>query len=154
MKLGMAGAALLGALLFGCSDAAGPSLSEDEDLVLQILDLREPGELPDDQATITSARVEGRTLHLTVQFGGGCGRHRFGLVAGTAFGESLPLYTVFRLAHDGGGDPCDALLTRNLRVDLSPIVPLVQQGGGTALRFELLEPGEHPSAVGELLLTF
>ena len=145
---------LAGAFLAACSDPSGPGLSDEDELVLQIVDDLDPSELPDDQATITSARLEGRTLRLTLQYGGGCATHRFALVSGTALGESYPPYTLLRLAHDGNGDPCDALITREVEVDLSPIVPLVQQSGGTALRFNLMEPGEQLSAVGELLLTF
>ena len=147
-------AILLGALLAACSSPVEPGLSDDDELVLTVVPDLDPDDLPDDHATITSARVAGRTLFLTVQYGGGCETHRLGLFAGTELGESLPPYALLRLAHDSGGDPCDALLSREVAVDLSPIVPLVQQSGGTALRFNLLEPGGQVSAVGELLLTF
>lgn len=152
MRFRVASGIVLAAIV-GCSNPAGPSLSEEDDLVLQILDDFDWKKLPDDAATITAAHVEGQVLFLQVQFGGGCGKHRLALVTSSAIAESNPPYSQFRLAHDGGGDPCDALITRELRVDLSPIVPLAQ-GSGNALRFTLLEPGEHPSGVGELLLTF
>jgi hypothetical protein len=152
MKLGITSAALLSALA-GCSDSLGPSLVEGEDLVLQVIEGFDWKKLANDPATITAAHLEGRILHVRVQVGGGCKPHRFALVADGALAESNPPYAQFRLAHDGDGDPCDALLTRDLVVDLSPIIPLVQQSGGTALRFVLVEPGGQPSAVGELLLT-
>lgn len=139
--------------LAACSDVTGPSLSDGDQLVLQVLQGFDWKKLPDDPATITDGHVEGHTLHLQVQFGGGCKQHRFALVAAEALAESNPPYTRFRLVHEGDEDPCDALLTRDLQVDLTPIVSLVQLSGGTALRFTLLEPGEHPSAIGELLLT-
>lgn len=145
---------LLGVMLMACSDPSGPRLSDQEHLVLQVIQGLDWRVLPDDGATITAARVEGQTLFLTVRFGGGCASHQFALVAGTDLAESSPPYTVFRLAHDGNGDPCDALLVRNLEVNLAPIIPLVQQSGAAALRFNLVEPGEQLSAVGELLLTF
>jgi hypothetical protein len=129
-------------------------LSAEDQLVLQIVPRLEWRTRADHPAAITSAQVEGQTLRLVVEYGGGCATHRFALVAGTDFGESLPPYTLLRLAHDGSGDLCRALVTRQLEVDLSPIVPLVQQNGGTALRFELVEPGERVSAMGELLVTF
>jgi hypothetical protein len=140
-------------VLAACSDVTGPLLSDGDQLVLQVLQGFDWNKLSRDAATITDASVEGHTLRLHVQFGGGCKPHRFALVAGDALAESNPPYTQFRLAHDGGKDPCDALLTRDLEVDLTPIVSLVQLSGGTALRFTLLEPGEHPSAIGELVLT-
>jgi hypothetical protein len=144
----------LGMIALACSNPVGPGLSDQDQLVLQVTPGLDWRVLPDDQVTITDARVEGRTLHLSLQFGGGCKTHRFALVAGAELGESNPPYTLLRLAHDGHDDFCDALVTRNLEVDLSPIVPLVQQSGAAALRFELVEPGEHVSGVGELLLTF
>lgn len=137
-----------------CSDPTGPTLSDQNQLVLQIVAGLNSLVLPHDAATITFARVNGSTLQLTVQYGGGCGTHRFALVTGTDLGESVPPYAQLRLVHDGGGDLCEALLTRELVVDLSPIIPLVQRNGGTALRFDLIEPGQQVSAVGELLLTF
>lgn len=147
---------ILPALLLGCVDsrrAAGPSLSTSDDLVLQILPNLDWRALDDDHVVITAAQVSNRVLHLSVQFGGGCKEHSFALVAGDSFGESFPPFTLFRLVHDAQGDPCDALLARTLHVDLSPIVALLQPGN-TALRFELVEPGERRSDVGELLLTF
>ena len=152
MKLG-AGSVVVLCGLAACSNPAGPSLTDGDDLVLQVIEEFDWKTLPGDPATISAAHLEGRILHLRIQFGGGCEPHRFALVTGAALAESNPPYTQFRLAHDGNRDPCDALLTRDIRVDLSPIVPLVQQSGGTALRFTLMEPGARASAVGELLLT-
>jgi hypothetical protein len=157
MNARIRGYVLLGGLLLGCLDSrglAGPSLSDADELVLQIVPQLDWRTLADDDVVITAAAVHGRVLELSLQFGGGCRTHRFALVAGTEFGESNPPYTVFRLAHDADGDPCDALLQKTLTVDLDPIVPLVQQGGVNALRFQLLEPGERPAGVGELLLSF
>jgi len=147
---------LVGAVLLGCTDPVGPSpaLSAEDQLALQIVPHLEWRTGADHPATITSAQVERQTLHLMVEYGGGCATHRFALVAGTELGESLPPYTVLRLAHDGNGDPCRALLGKQLEVDLSPILPLVNQSGGSALRFILVEPGERVSTMGELLVTF
>lgn len=148
---------VLSALLLGCLDSrgpAGPSLSTSDELVLQVLPNLDRRTLADDQAIITAAEVQNHILHLTVRYGGGCREHGFALVAGDAVGESFPPFTLLRLAHEAHDDPCDALLLRELHVDLSPIVALLQPGGSNALRFELVEPGEHRSDVGELLLTF
>jgi hypothetical protein len=136
--------------LLSC-ESTGPTLTDDTELVLQIIPGLDPDDLADDQATITAAHVDGRTLFLSLQFGGGCAPHSFALVTGGEIGESNPPFTIFRLAHDGNRDPCDALLTRNVEVDLSPIMPLA---GSSALRFTLMEPGERVSSVGELVVTF
>ena len=139
-------------LLLAC-DSTGPSLSDDSELVLQIIPGLDPNDLADDQATITEARVEGVTLLLSLQFGGGCAPQRFALVAGGEIAESNPPYTILRLAHDGNRDPCDALLTREVAVDLLPLANLMDRLGINTLRFSLVEPGEHASGVGELVLT-
>ena len=148
---------LFGLALLGCLDSrgiGGPTLSSDDQLVLQVIPGLDWHALPDDQVTIVSANLASRTLHLRVQYGGGCVDHGLALVTGTELAESFPPFTLLRLAHDAHGDPCDALITRSIEIDLSPIVPLVQQSGAHALRFELLEPGGHPSDVGELVLAF
>jgi hypothetical protein len=137
--------------LLGCTNPVG--LSDRDELTLKLVENFSAGELPDDAATIAAAQLTGRTLYLTVSYGGGCRTHRFALVTGRDLAESAPPYARFHLAHDADGDPCDAYLTRVLVVDLSPIAPLVQQSGATALRFELVEPGQHPASIGELLLT-
>jgi hypothetical protein len=76
---------------------------------------------PDYPVTIHSSAIVGDSLELTVSFGGGCRDHTFALLANGAWMESNPVQTGVRLAHDGSGDPCDALLSRTLRFDLSPL---------------------------------
>ncbi|CAG0993840.1 hypothetical protein RHDC4_02690 [Rhodocyclaceae bacterium] len=76
---------------------------------------------PADAVTIVSATIDGDTLNLTVSYGGGCSDHAFGMLAGTAWMESYPVQIGMRLAHDAHGDACDALLTRTLRFDLTPL---------------------------------
>jgi hypothetical protein len=80
--------------------------------------------------------VEGDTLSLDVQYGGGCAEHRFALLVDPAFMESQPVQVVARLAHDAGGDMCRALLTRTLRFDLTRLrqrYVAAYGGGGTVL---------------------
>ena len=76
---------------------------------------------PDDAVTISSATIDGDTLSIDVSFGGGCRDHSFALLAETAWMESYPVQVRVRLAHDGNGDMCRALLTRVVRFDLSPL---------------------------------
>ena len=146
-------ATLLVATFLGCGDPLGIALGTD-DLRLQVVEGLVPSQLPADPATIEMASLTGSSLRLDLRYSGGCREHRFALVAGTSFGESLPLFTVMRLAHDAGGDTCEALVRRSITVDVSPIVEYVRRAGGDALRFELIEPGERFSTVGELRYTF
>lgn len=76
---------------------------------------------PSDPLTIESAIITGDLLQVTVRFGGGCARHRIALLISHVFMESHPVQVHARLAHDGGGDMCDALLTRTLTFNLTPL---------------------------------
>jgi hypothetical protein len=76
---------------------------------------------PSDPVTIHAVEVRGDSLELTVSFGGGCRDHAFSLLADAAWMESYPVQIGARLAHDAKGDACDALLTRVLKFDLSPL---------------------------------
>ena len=147
-------------LSLGCGDAGTDTgldandlaLAGSDRLELQIVPDLDWRKLPADEVRISAASLDGLSLHLTLQFPGGCRPHQFALVAGTDLAQSNPPYTLFRLAHDANGDMCEAFLTRTVTVDLSPIVPVVQASGARALRFELVEPGERRSSIGELLL--
>lgn len=146
-------ATILLATCLGCGNPFGIELGT-KDLRLQLVAGLVPARLPADPATIERASLTGSILRLDLSYGGGCREHRFALVAGTSFGESQPLFTVMRLAHDAGGDTCEARVRRSITVDVSPIVEYVRRAGGDALRFELIEPGERFSSVGELRYTF
>ncbi len=115
---------LLGALLVagltasGCTGIATETLPPGASHV-QVGDV--PSTLPDDPATIVSAAVEGDSLSLEVQYGGGCEEHGFALYASDMFLESEPVQVMASLAHDAKGDKCKALVTRKLRFDLGPL---------------------------------
>jgi hypothetical protein len=74
-----------------------------------------------DRADIRGAAITGDLLRLDVEYGGGCAEHRFALLFEHVFLESLPPQAVLRLAHDARGDPCRALLQRELVFDLAPV---------------------------------
>lgn len=102
-----------------------------------------PARLPSDPASVTSAAVHGDSLVLEVTFGGGCARHDFALYASGVWMESFPVQTPVSLAHDAHGDNCRALLSRELRFDLSPLADAYRRayGGGGTLVLRLQEPG-------------
>ncbi|MBC8090340.1 MAG: hypothetical protein H7Z40_24030 [Phycisphaerae bacterium] len=77
--------------------------------------------LPNDPITIDSARVVGDTLVAAVSHGGGCTEHTYQLVIGTAWMESFPVQVRARIAHNAKGDPCRALLRKELRMALRPL---------------------------------
>ncbi len=100
--------------LGGCGGTGKPSLDP-----ITVLD--SPITLPRDAATIQSATVTGDTLRLRVTYAGGLVEHRFALY-GVGFKESYPVQVDVFLAHDARGDAGEALLTRDLSFDLSPLV--------------------------------
>jgi hypothetical protein len=89
---------------------------------------------PSDPLTIESATITGDVLQVTVRFGGGCARHRIALLISHVFMESHPVQVRARLAHDAGGDMCEALLRRTLTFDLTPLKRRYRAsyGGGSA----------------------
>ena len=88
-----------------------------------------------DPAVLTGWGVSGDLAHLQVSFGGGCEAHYFDLVAHGGFRESQPVRVSAFLSHDGNGDLCEALLTKDLAFDLSPLKEAYQEAYGVA------EPG-------------
>ncbi|MBU8922657.1 MAG: hypothetical protein KOO63_12635 [Bacteroidales bacterium] len=83
-----------------------------------------PDQLQRDPVTIHGAEIDGDILMLTVTFSGGCGRHRFKLFMQPAFMESYPVQTNLYLQHTDLGDPCDAILSKDVSFDIQNISEL------------------------------
>ena len=62
-------------------------------------------------------RLSASHLEVLVRYGGGCARHEFAL-HWRRQGDTTELW----LYHDANGDLCEALLTEQLRVFVSPVV--------------------------------
>lgn len=81
--------------------------------------------------------VRGNTLHVTVEYGGGCARHQFRLFASHVFLESHPVQSPIAIYHNANGDMCRAWLTREITFDLSALADAwrraYQQRHGTIL---------------------
>lgn len=86
-----------------------------------LVSLDDPRPWPMDPWTYRGHGIEGDTLTLTVEYGGGCRVHRFALLVDPIFRESDPVQMSARLAHDADGDLCRALLREDLRFDLGPV---------------------------------
>ena len=76
---------------------------------------------PDDRIDITAAAIEGDSLRLSVQYGGGCAEHRIALVFGDTWMESYPVQVSALLSHDANGDNCRALFTGRIAFSLVPL---------------------------------
>ena len=87
----------------------------------------------------TVGTLKSDTLALRVAYGGGCAEHQFRLYGSSTFKESNPAQNRLTLVHDDGGDTCKALISEELRFDLTPLRELYQQiyerGGIILLRF-------------------
>lgn len=87
------------------------------------------GELKEsDPITITSALIEGNTLHLTVEYSGGCQDHSFEMIGSMAVMKSLPPKRSVRLIHESNDDHCRALITQNLRINIEALAYAKEKG--------------------------
>lgn len=77
-------------------------------------------EIWDTPYTIVSAAVEGDSLRMTLQFGGGFRTHEFRLEADGAATKSMPRQQPLSLNHNSHGDMGRALLQEDHAFDLRP----------------------------------
>ena len=78
-------------------------------------------EAPTDPITILDASLAGDTLTLSVEHGGGCVAHGYNSCWDGSFAESDPVQTWLSLSHEDNDDPCEAIVTRELVFDLTPM---------------------------------
>lgn len=112
--------------VFCLSGCDGGDNDGTEDPVIIISDPL-PGDWAEDPFTVAEAVINDDTLHLTVSYGGGCEKHEFSLLAGDSFFESDPAMVEVMLSHNAHGDPCEAMITKELTFDLSPLKHLYQE---------------------------
>jgi hypothetical protein len=74
----------------------------------------------DSPFSVQTALVDGDSLRVTVQYGGGFRDHAFRLVSSGAATKSLPRQQPLTLEHQGNGDPGRALITQDKAFDLRP----------------------------------
>ncbi len=101
-----------------------------------------PAQIQKDPFNLEGFSVIGDTAIIIASFGGGCRDHTFELfMSPAAFMESEPVQAGLYLRHEANGDACDALITRTLKFDLSPIGEYYLQAyhGGGQIRLNLHE---------------
>lgn len=113
--------------IVSCSGQSPATAADDADSLLAV----QPGVVisadpsnivtGDDYTIADRPFVEGNTLHVTVQYGGGCARHEFTLLASHVFMESNPVQSAIAIRHRANGEVCKAWLTRALRFDLTAL---------------------------------
>lgn len=128
-----------GAVLFaaaGCDDPTSPSTQASAYVVADALgEVRvafdtDPEDWSADPLQIDSARVAGDILHVFATHGGGCVEHEYAAVAWNGWLESNPVQVGVLIAHEDSDDPCDALLSPELRFDLGLLKIAYQEAYG------------------------
>lgn len=66
--------------------------------------------------------ISGQCLHVPISHGGGCAKHTYRLKWNGALAESMPPQAFLVLEHIDPGDPCDAIISKNLFFDLEPLL--------------------------------
>jgi len=95
--------------LLSCADRAATATSA------------EPApEWPEAPLEVLEAEVVGDELHLLVSYGGGCAEHLLEVASAGPLLKSMPPKQPLRLVHRTPGDPCRALIQRELFFDLKP----------------------------------
>jgi hypothetical protein len=95
-----------------------------------IVDNLDSSKVAFDPAGIDTTSVQGDVLRLKVSHAGGCEPHDFTLYGLSGFLESSPPQAEIFLAHDAHGDMCEARLTKELRIDLTPLREVFQRAYG------------------------
>ncbi len=109
--------------LSNCSKTASvtidpPMPAECDNPVLVDADLYQNA--PSDEFQFQSATIDGNCLKMIVRYGGGCELVTFQLIDAAVIMESLPVQRNIRLSLIDE-DECEALITRELYFDLTPL---------------------------------
>ncbi len=90
---------------------------------LQSIDINEAYQWPEktDQFDILSTRINGDSLLVQVQYGGGCEKHEFTMHTNLMWMKSLPPQLNLWLEHKSNNDMCRALITETIAFDLSAV---------------------------------
>jgi len=75
-----------------------------------------------DPFSLGNVALDGHDLLVHVTTGGGCADHSFAICWDGTVADTYPGTVDLRLSQDAHGDSCDALLIRDLRVDLTPVL--------------------------------
>lgn len=76
---------------------------------------------PKDALRLQEIAVEETTLRLTVQHGGGCEQHAYAACWSGLVQETAPPRTSLVIHHDANNDFCDALITRDVLIDVADL---------------------------------
>lgn len=96
-----------------------------------------------DPYTVDGAAIVSDQLAVTVSASGGCEDHDWTLCwPDQSFAESSPVQARLEILHDDHDDPCDAIITEDLRFDLAPLATAWHDAYGPG-------PGEMLVVIGD-----
>jgi len=95
--------------------------------------------------TAQNPAVSGDTLTFTVSHSGGCKQHTYGVCWDGTLLESAPPQARLKILHEDQGDRCEAVVTRDLQIDLTSLKARLQsdfqmQSGTVILRLSSSQP--------------
>ncbi len=96
----------------------------------------DPSSWPSDAFQIQDAAVEGQNLQIRLSYGGGCRTHDVKVIAWGGWLESDPVQVRLFVSHEDFDDPCDAWVTRDFTIGLTPLKLAYQASYGVS------EPGK------------
>ena len=116
--------------------ASGEWLCTEEDMCTHAVEICEATD-PFDPISVIDAKIDGDTLAVSVEHGGGCEPHFYGSCWDGSFAESDPVQVWLQISHEDNDDPCEAVLTAEILVDLVPLrdawIDAYQESSGTIL---------------------
>ncbi|MFW5831311.1 MAG: hypothetical protein ACOCVA_03615 [Prolixibacteraceae bacterium] len=77
--------------------------------------------LPRDPVFIHEAFVDGECLEVKLSYSGGCREHTIDLARMNPLNAGSSDIPAFEIRHNANGDRCEALFTKNIRFDLTPL---------------------------------
>ena len=129
--------------IIACGGQSAATNPDDDDSLLAVdagvvVSAQQPPQASSDHYVISGRPfVRDNTLHVTVEYGGGCARHQFRLFASHIFLESHPVQSPIAIYHNANGDMCRAWLTREISFDLTALrdawIRSYQQRHGTII---------------------
>jgi hypothetical protein len=108
-------------MMLGACATKAPASSDSEPIAVP----RCTGAPATDAFSLGNVSSEGDELLVRVTTGGGCAAHSFSACWDGELIDTSPQTIVVLMSHDAHGDPCDALLSHDLRIDLAPILESV-----------------------------
>jgi nitrous oxide reductase accessory protein NosL len=86
------------------------------------LDFNNYDSLARDPVYVNEAFVDGNCLQILISYSGGCEEHSIELARMHPWTASSSTVPTFEIRHNANGDMCEALFTRELRFDITPLI--------------------------------